>query len=58
MSQSESVLLTNLDCSRPNSNYETPLIAIFKLLEGDTTLSKIFVDLLPDLFVTRMFVSS
>ena len=40
-----------------NDNYEPPLVSLFKLLEGEEPICKILVDLLPELFVQKIFVS-
>ena len=39
------------------NDYEKPLVQLFKLLEGEQPISKILVDLLPELFVQKIFVS-
>ena len=43
------------DCR--DDNYEQPLVSLFKLLEGEESICKILVDLLPELFVQKIFVS-
>jgi hypothetical protein len=40
-----------------SDNYETPLMQIFGLLEGNEILSRIFIELAPETFVQRMLVS-
>ena len=39
------------------NDYEKPLVQLFKLLEGEQPISKILVDLLPEIFVQKIFVS-
>jgi hypothetical protein len=40
---------------KSENDYEKPLVQLFKLLEGEQPISKILVDLLPELFVQKIF---
>jgi len=38
-----------------SDNYEDPLLKIYEMMVGSEPLSKIFIELAPETFVTRMF---